>query len=121
MLTHMFPAILGTAAQHPDAWILLDTYLGALRTFFSADCVHRAIDDLPDLLSVMQSALASLNYVADIGGPEWSLARWHSLARTIELVNLLEPSVHREGIRDARSRGLDELVFDGVIESLQVL
>ncbi|KAI0537010.1 Mus7/MMS22 family-domain-containing protein [Xylaria digitata] len=95
MLSTMVPAIVRTATQASEGWVLLDTYIEAIDARLSAPCIHRQIgrDMMMDILALHTIVLTGaevLQMRAPSGLQHGDIV---SLTAMIKILNILSPSV----------------------------
>ncbi|KAI5858164.1 Mus7/MMS22 family-domain-containing protein [Durotheca rogersii] len=118
MLGRMLPAIINTALGAPDAWVLLDTYVGAFSAQLAATCIHRAIgsEDAEGLLVLLQFTLVGLQQLRALNATEFRPEHLYSLLQVMTLLNLLSPSLAAYLINEPAPRAAGDIVH--VMEAL---
>ncbi|KAI0843677.1 Mus7/MMS22 family-domain-containing protein [Hypoxylon sp. FL0890] len=106
MLRSMFPAVIKTALQVPEGWVMLDAYVGAFEVLLAAPCVHRAIgkEDMDGVLAVLESSLTALRHLHILNTACLHSELVYTLIRIISLLNLLSPSIKAYRINEPTSR-----------------
>ncbi|KAI1412377.1 Mus7/MMS22 family-domain-containing protein [Hypoxylon sp. FL1857] len=105
-LSQMFPAIIKTALQVPEGWVMLDTYVDALEALLGAPCIHRAFDkeDMDGVLVVLESSLAGIKHLQKLDTADLRSEHVYTLIQIIRLLNLLSPSIKAYLINEPTSQ-----------------
>ncbi|KAL7624528.1 hypothetical protein AAE478_006093 [Parahypoxylon ruwenzoriense] len=111
MLSRMFPAIIKTATQMAEGWVLVDAYVEAFNAQLAAPCVHRAIDgdSMEGILVLLQSTLTGLRHLRTRYSSDLPCEHVYSLIRVTVLLNILSPSVTAYMINEPASRVVDDI------------
>lgn len=105
MLSRMLPAIIRAAVRVPDAWLLLEVYVGAVERLLSAACIHREIgkESMNDLLALLEFATAGVQYLQGLDVADFKPEHLCTLTQMTKLLNLLGPSLSAFLCLDANS------------------
>ncbi|KAI0019824.1 Mus7/MMS22 family-domain-containing protein [Xylariomycetidae sp. FL0641] len=111
MLGTMLPGIVKAAAQMPEAWVFLHTYVGAIRLRMSESCVHREVgrENMSDMLALVQYITVSIEHLRTLTSAELRPGYLVSLTLMVEVLNLFSASIAAFLINDARSRAATEV------------
>ncbi|KAI2641980.1 Mus7/MMS22 family-domain-containing protein [Xylaria nigripes] len=94
VLGTMLPAIVSTATQVAEGWILLDTYLESIDAQLSSACIHQQIGnsmmDIPAIHTAVLMGIVKLNSRNSPGLHDEDIM---SLTAMIRILNILSPSV----------------------------
>ncbi|KAI0100714.1 Mus7/MMS22 family-domain-containing protein [Hypoxylon sp. NC0597] len=95
MLSSMFPAIIKTALQVPEGWVILDTYVDALEALLTTPCIHRTIgkEDTNGLLAILESSMTGIRLLRTYNTADLHSEHVYTLIQIIRLLNLLSPSI----------------------------
>ncbi|KAI0518536.1 Mus7/MMS22 family-domain-containing protein [Xylaria bambusicola] len=105
MLSTMLPAIIRTATQVCEGWILLETYIDAIDARLSIGCIHQVIggDLMKDILALHKMVLAGAESVQMRASPIFRYGDIISLAAMMRILNILSPSVTAYIINESES------------------
>ncbi|KAF2965059.1 hypothetical protein GQX73_g8521 [Xylaria multiplex] len=95
MLSTMVPAIVRTATQASEGWVLLDTYIEALDARLSAPCIHRQIggDLMMDILALHTIVLTGAEVLQTRAPSGLQHGDIITLTAMFKILNILSPSV----------------------------
>jgi hypothetical protein len=95
MLSRMLPAIIRAAVRVPDAWLLLEVYVGAVERLLSATCIHREIGEgsMNDLLALLNFATAGVQHLQKLDVADFKPEYLCTLIQMTKVLNLLGPSL----------------------------
>ncbi|KAI1734885.1 Mus7/MMS22 family-domain-containing protein [Xylaria scruposa] len=111
ILNTMLPAIIRTATQVSEGWILLSTYIEAIDAQLSASCIHRDIgeDTMMDIPKLHTTVLASISSMRTRASPRLQHQDLLSLTAMIKLLNLIYPSVTAYLINNPQSQIMNDV------------
>ncbi|ETS79151.1 hypothetical protein PFICI_09004 [Pestalotiopsis fici W106-1] len=104
MLDRMFPSIVKSVSKVPEAWLLLDTYVGSLEDLLDGyleseesdrPYIYRSIgqEDMGSILALMRSVSAAINELSSLQMTAVGLDQLRLLSLLVKLLNLLGPSL----------------------------
>lgn len=104
MIDRMLPAVVKSAARIPEAWLLLDTYVGSLADLLDGvvgteesdrPCIHRSLgcEDMSSLLTLLKSVSAAINDMSEYLSSSVGIGHLRTLALYARLLNLFGPSL----------------------------
>jgi hypothetical protein len=104
MLSRMLPAVARTSLNLPDAWLLLDTYVGSMEDLLdgptgsdgsSRPYIHQGIgsEHMGDVLTLLKHISSAINHLANSAATVIEKEILHSLAQLLRLLNLFGPSL----------------------------
>lgn len=104
MIDRMLPAVIKSAARIPEAWLLLDTYVGSLADLLDGvvgteesdrPCIHRSLghEDMSSLLTLLKSVSAAVNDMSEYLSNSIGIGHLRALALYARLLNLFGPSL----------------------------
>lgn len=106
IMSAMFPAIIKTAVQMREGWIILDTYVAAIEETFLGPCIHKVLDreDVNGLLIVLNFILAGIRHLQTLGTTDLHPEHVHTLVQITRLLNLFSPSLAAYIINESTSQ-----------------
>ncbi|KAF2999181.1 hypothetical protein E8E14_005448 [Neopestalotiopsis sp. 37M] len=104
ILDRMLPSIVKSAVKVPEAWLLLDIYVGSLEDLLDGysgpeesdrPCMYRSIgqEEMSSILTLIRSVSAALNELSNLQLATVRLDHLHFFSLLVKVLNLLGPSL----------------------------
>jgi len=115
MLGTMLPAIIKTSSRVPQAWVLLETYVEAVRGRLSSSAIPRYMDgnEMINILALHTGVLASAASLQVCPSSQFQHEDIVCLTSMIRLLNILSPSARAYTTNEPESsiaRGINEAI-----------
>ncbi|KAK3386985.1 Mus7/MMS22 family-domain-containing protein [Podospora didyma] len=110
-LQFMLPAIIQASSQTPNAWLLLEIYVGALGDILTGRCFATELtgDDIDHAASLLTSLVTWFDYLRRTGSSTVSLEQLHTINLLTTVANMLQSSLRIHLLSESHPE-LEELI-----------